>query len=308
MFDVNDFDFDTMKSATGVDPFAEKTTFALDNRFYKLKANAEGKGSALIRFMPDKNREMMKRIFKINTTFHRGSEKRFVSEYSPNTIGLPCPFHERWQELYNSGDREGAKKFSRNVRYITNIKVLRDPANPENEGKFFLYDLSKTMKEMIEAAMNPSEQDIALGASPRQLFNPLRGNSFRLVVRPGSKTDGSGKPIPDYSGSEVVPDVTGIYQSGQDAMDDIVKNAYCLAEFVEPSAFLSYEKLREKLAWVTFSNPESVTVSHTGLGAAPSSRSAEAVEIQESVPVTPQKKAATIDDLDDLDKLLSGSL
>ena len=80
----------------------------------------------------------------------KNGKKRFVNELSPATIGAPCPFQEKWQELWNLGQKDESKKFGRGVRYYTNIKVIKDPANPANEGKIFLLDMSGTMKDKIQ--------------------------------------------------------------------------------------------------------------------------------------------------------------
>ena len=157
MFDVNAFNFDSMKQAIGSDPFADSTKkYAEDDRFYKLTKDKNGNGAALIRFIPDSERGMIQKLFKINTTITKNEKKRFVSEFSPSTIGQPCPFQEKWQELWNAGDKEGAKQFGRGIKYIANIKIIKDPANPENEGKIFLYEMSGAMKDKIQNAVNPS--------------------------------------------------------------------------------------------------------------------------------------------------------
>jgi len=105
--DINAFNFDAMKEAVGIDPFAKTTNkYAEDNRFYKLTKDKDGNGAALIRFLPDSERGMIQKLFKLNTTITKNGKKRFVSEYSPSSIGLPCPFQEEWQKLWNNGDKE----------------------------------------------------------------------------------------------------------------------------------------------------------------------------------------------------------
>ena len=260
MIDADSFNFDAMREETGSDPFAEQANnYGSDDRFYTLAKNKDGSGAALIRFLPDSEKGMIQKLFSINTTITKNGKKRFVSEYSPSSIGQPDPFQERWQSLWNAGVKEnvldsngnvvqyGSKTFGRGVRYITNIKILKDPANPENEGKIFLYSMSGKMKDKIQAALDPSEQDRALGAQPKELFNPLRGNSFRLVAKKGANEQ------INYDNSEVINDVTSIYDSVEEALEDIKANTYKLSDLVKPEAFLSYDELKRKLEWVTFS-------------------------------------------------------
>ncbi len=243
------FDFDSMVSEIGKDPFAASSDkYAEDNRFYKLTKDKDGNGGAVIRFLPDRNRNMIQQVYKINTTIEKNGKKRFVNELSPATIGAPCPFQEKWQELWNLGEKDESKKFGRGVRYYTNIKVIKDPANPANEGKIFLLDMSGTMKDKIQKIVNPSQADRDLGQAPKELFNPIKGNSFRLVSKKG--TNG----MINYDSSEAIADVTSIYETVEAAFADIRDNTHDLSEFKKPETFLTYDKLVEKLRWVTFAD------------------------------------------------------
>lgn len=246
-FDVNSFNFDSMKEAVGADPFASKANkFAEDTRFYKLAKDKEGNGGALIRFLPDSEKGMIQTVFKINTTIEKNGKKRFVSEFSPTTIGEKCPFQEKWQELWNAGDKVNSKLYGRSTKYIANIKVIKDPANPANEGKIFLLEMSGSLKDKIQNAVDPSVNDRALGAQPKEMFNPLRGNSFRLVAKRGANGQ------INYDSSEVINDVNSIYDSVEAALKDIQENTYKLSDFLKPENYLTYAQLQDKLKYVTF--------------------------------------------------------
>lgn len=249
---ASSFDFNSIVQEIGKDPFAAQTErFAEDKRFYKLTKDKEGNGGAVIRFLPDKNRNLIQQVNKINTTISKNGKKRFVNELSPTTIGLPCPFQEEWARLWNAGQKEESKSFGRTVRYYANIKVIKDPNNKANEGQIFLLDMSGTLKDKIQKLLNPSQTDRDLGANAYELFNPLKGNSFRLVIKNG--TNG----IPTYDSSDVIAVEDSIYNSVEEALEDIKNNTHDLNEFRKPESFLSYEKLQEKLRWVTFADVQS---------------------------------------------------
>ena len=294
------FDFDNIVSEVGKDPFAASSDkYAEDNRFYKLGKDKEGNGGAIIRFMPDKNRNMIQQVYKVNTTIEKNDKKRFVNELSPNTIGMPCPFQEKWQELWNAGDKEESKKFGRSVRFYTNIKVIKDPANPANEGKIFLLDMSGTLKDKIQKLVNPSQADKDLGAIPRQLFNPIKGNSFRLVARKG--TNG----ITNYDSSDAITEENGIYENMEAAFADIRDNTFDLNDFKKPETFLPYDKLQEKLRWVTFADAVNTTVVAQVASVAVAAVQTEQTELNANVqtttvqPVTeaPAAKEQSLDDM-----------
>jgi hypothetical protein len=304
MIDANAFNFDALKQELGADPFAEKSNkYAKDERFYTLAKDKDGNGAALIRFLPDSEKGMIQKLFKINTTIVKNGKKRFVSEFSPATIGQPCPFQERWQELWNSGDKDGAKMFGRGIRYVANIKVLKDPANPENEGKIFLYEMSGAMKDKIQSAVDPSEQDRALGAQPKELFNPLRGNSFRLVARKGANGQ------INYDNSEVINEVTSVYDSVEQALEDIKTNTHTLSDLLKTESFMSYEELQNKMKWVTFTEQEQVVAAApvTTSVAEPTPHQSE-VNAAPSQPTQPTQSAQPqpAGKADDLDSLLEG--
>ena len=294
--DASMFDFDAMKAELGADPFEEKNTktYAVDERFYRLGRDKDGNGAAIIRFLPDSERGMIQEMFKINTNVVHNGKKRFVSEYSPQTIGQPCPFQEKWQELWNSGDKEGSKIYSRSTSYVTNIKVLRDPANPENEGKIFLYEMSMRMRDKIRSAVDPSQQDRDLGAKPKEMFNPLRGNSFKLACKKGANGQIT------YDSSEVISEVTSIYESPQDAIQDIKENTHKLSDLLKPEAFMTYQELQEKLRWVTFADQTPQTAKVDTLKAEVNTTQSKQTEVQESVAQVAQSTQTKSDSLDDL--------
>lgn len=302
--DASAFNFDAMKEALGgKDPFAQESNkYGRDERFYTLSKDKNGNGAAIIRFLPDSEKGMIQKLFSINTTITKNGKKRFVSEYTPSTIGLPCPFQEKWQELWNSGDKEGSKLYSRGTRFVTNIKVIKDPANPENEGKIFLYALSGKMKDKIQAAIDPSEQDRSLGATPKELFNPLRGNSFKLACSKGSNNQ------VNYDKSEVISDVTSIYNSVEEALEDIKTNTYKLSDLIKPEAFLSYEELQSKLKWVQFQDTDPVQPAQTSepLTAEVAQVEPKVSEVQPAQEPEPQVTKEEPKKADDLDSLLEG--
>ena len=241
------FDFDVMKEVAG-DPFKEeKGAFAKDERFYVLGKDADGNGGAIVRFLPDSERAMIQRMYKVNANVWKDGVKRFVSEFSPQTIGLPDPFQDKWQDMYNAGQKEEAKAFGRGVTFITNIKIIKDPAKPENEGKIFMYQMSGAVKDKIQKAMTPSDQDVALGALPKQMFNPLKGHNFKLSCAKGENDQ------INYNSSEIKPEVTSIYDSVEEAIADIKDNTYTLSGLLAPDQFLSFDELTKKLLWVQFS-------------------------------------------------------
>ena len=243
--DIQSFDFDKLASSQE-QAFGEKKADFGDDRFYKLKRDENGNGAAIIRFLPDPNMKLLQQLYRINCNGQKGAERRWVSELSPQNINQPDPFHKMWADLWQQGKKEEARQFARQTRFYTNILVIKDPAEPANEGKVFLLDLSQSLKLMLENAMFPSDADRALGAEPKALFNPLQGHNFKLV----SSKAATG--FITYEKSSVVDAVTSVFDSKEEAVTFIKENCYPLDDFLKPEAYKSYAELQEKLNYVMF--------------------------------------------------------
>lgn len=250
--DIQSFDFDKLASSQE-QAFGEKKSDFGDDRFYKLKRDENGNGAAIIRFLPDPNMKLLQQLYRINCNGQKGAERRWVSELSPQNINQPDPFHKMWADLWQAGKKEEARQFARQTRFYTNILVIKDPAEPANEGKVFLLDLSQSLKLMLENAMFPSDADRALGAEPKALFNPLQGHNFKLV----SSKAATG--FITYEKSSVVDAVTSVFDSKEEAVTFIKENCYPLDDFLKPEAYKSYEELQEKLNYVMFRDTPATT-------------------------------------------------
>ena len=254
--DIQSFDFDNL-ATNPADAFGEKKTDGADNRFYKLKRDENGNGAAIIRFLPDPSMKLLQQVYRINCNNQKGNDRRWVSELSPQNINQPDPFHKMWADLWQAGKKEEARKFARQTRYYANILVVKDPANPDNEGKVFLLDMSQSLKQMLENAMFPSDADRALGAEPKALFNPLQGHNFKLV----SAKESTG--FLGYSKSSVVDQVSSVFDSKEEAVKFIQENCYPLDDFLKPEAYKSYEELQQKLDYVMFRDAPAVSTGAT---------------------------------------------
>lgn len=243
-----DFDFESFnfENLAGDNPFGEQKTSSVDTRFYKLAKDKDDNGSAVIRFLPDPKKKLIQQLYKINVNVEKNGTKRWYSEWSPQNVGRKDPFQEHWAKLWNSGEKDESKKFARQERYITNILVVKDPKNPENEGKIFLLEMSKTLKEKLAGYLMPSAQDIALGKKAAELFNPINGQNFLLVSKKGANG------FINYDSSEPVAEKTPAFASKEEAIEAIKTRCYSLDDFLKPEMYPTDEFLHEKLEYVLY--------------------------------------------------------
>ena len=219
-----------------------KKGYSEDTRFYKLARNENDMGGAVVRLVPDPDGIMFIKMIRINAD--KGANRRFCKDWSPQSIEKACPFNEKFLEEWRAGNKEEAKRFGRSIRYLTNIKVIKDPANPANEGKIFLYDMSQTIYEKVKGAAQPTPDEIALGQDPKDVYNPLAGNNFILKVNRGSNN------FITYENSKFDEKITALYASEAEADKDLA-NGFKLGDFYEPSFFKTYEELLDCRNWYT---------------------------------------------------------
>lgn len=246
--DINDFNFDSITAENG-NVFEEKKSYS-DERFYTLPKKSDGSGSAIIAFMPDKHKIPMIKMFKIRTTIVNGKQKRWLNAWSPKSIGKPCPFQETYINHYNE-DSDTAIKFKPTERWVCNIKVIKDSEKPENEGKIFLYEMSKTMAEKIKDALTLTQEDIEIGNERKEIFNPFKGWIFNLKCAKGD----NGFTSYDSSSFSRLPNGKTIYnikseftdECKKEGINDILNKTYDLSEFQKSENFMSYDDLYKEL-------------------------------------------------------------
>ncbi len=111
-----------------------------DDRFWMPQRDQSGNGYAVIRFLPACEGEELPWAKYYEHTF-QGPGGWYI-EKSRTTLNEKDPVSEMNSRLWNSGvesDKDIARARKRQTRYVSNIMVVSDPANPDNEGKVFLY-------------------------------------------------------------------------------------------------------------------------------------------------------------------------
>ena len=209
-----------------------------DERVWKLECDKSGNGYAVIRFLPAPNGEDLPFVKLYSHAFH-GSGGWYI-ENSLTTLNQKDPVSELNSELWNNGTDAGkeiARKQKRKLTYVANIYVVKDPANPANEGKVFLYKFGKKIFDKITAAMQPEFED----ETPIDPFDFWQGANFKLKAK-------NVAGYRNYDSSEFA--AQGAMLDDDDAMEAIWKKQYSLAELVAADQFKSYDELKKRLDYV----------------------------------------------------------
>ena len=216
----------------------EKKSY-VDERLWKPTMDKSGNGYAVIRFLPACEGEDLPWAKVWNHAFQGPTGQWFI-ENSLTTLGNNDPVSEYNSKLWNSGvesDKEIARKQKRKLQYFSNIYVVSDSANPQNEGGVFLYRFGKKIFDKVLEAMQPAFED----ESPINPFDFWNGANFKLKLR---KVDGYW----NYDKSEF--EGVSALSEDDDVLEGIYKKQYSLNEFTAASNFKSYDELKTRLDMV----------------------------------------------------------
>ena len=206
-----------------------------DERLWTCATDKAGNGYAIIRFLPAPGGEDVPFV-RLFTHGFKGPGGWYI-ENSLTTIGQQDPIAELNTRLWNSGvesDKETVRKQKRQLNYYSNIYIVKDPANPANEGKVFLFRYGKKIFDKITDLMNPQFED----EKPVDPFNLWTGANFKLKIR---KFEG----YPNYDKSEF--DSASPLLDDDDALEAIWKQEYSLKELLDTKNFRTYDELKRRL-------------------------------------------------------------
>ncbi len=227
----------TSKLVAEVEKMSTKAGGA-DERLWKPSLDKSGNGYAVIRFLPAPEGEDVPWA-KVYSHAFQGTGGWYI-ENSLTTVGQKDPVSEHNRNLWNSGneaDKDVVRKQKRKLSYYSNIYVVKDSTNPENEGQVFLFKYGKKIFEKVQTAMQPEFED----ETPINPFDFWQGADFKLKIR---KVDGYW----NYDKSEF--DTPAPLLDDDDALEGLWKKEHSLEEFTKPSNFKSYEDLSRRLQQV----------------------------------------------------------
>ena len=222
-----------MESASPTSEGAKKSY--QDDTMWKPELDKTGNGYAVVRFLPTPEGEEMPWVSYFDHGF-QGPGGWYI-EKSLTTLNKKDPVSEYNTQLWNTGieaNKEIARKQKRRLHYVSNVYVVSDPKNPDNEGKVFKYRYGKKIFEQLKEAISPAFED-------EQAINPFdlrEGANFKIKIR---KVDGYW----NYDKSEF-DSISPLFDD-EEKLNTIYNSVHSLSDVIAPSEFKSYEELKEKL-------------------------------------------------------------
>jgi hypothetical protein len=214
----------------------------------------------------------------------KGPTGQWYIENSLTSIGQDDPVTEMNSELWNSGreeDKNLARERKRRLHYVSNIMVISDPSNPENEGKVFLYKFGKKIFDKIMDVMQPEFQD----EEPVNPFDFWEGADFKLKIR---KVEG----WVSYDKSEF-SSPSELLDGDDERLEEVYNKLNKLQDFVDPKNYKSYAELKAKMNKVL-----GIQAGHAEAAPSTLPESAPAIE-PVSAPAETQAPVASADDEED---------
>ena len=243
-----------------------------DNRFWKPTMIKSSKGgdvvgtsSDVIRFLPESYADLklvaegkFSELY-LSPIFHRkhhafqGPNGWYFEEsrsmlIDENGSEEKCPVYERvkpmWdeaKETENKTRQNKLKEYFTKSEHLVNILVIKDGSNPENNGKVFLFKLTKAMKDKLDSCFESEFED-------EETFNPFdleEGRAFELKLEYKTKSFGNYTgPVADYTKSKFQSTSTPLADS-EEEIDEIMEQAHSFFSYL--SKVKSEKELNEKL-------------------------------------------------------------
>ena len=245
-----------IKAAEATGGGGEKKSYA-DERMWKPTVDQAGNGYAILRFLPAREGAELPWARYWDHGF-KGPTGQWYIEKSLTSIGQNDPVGELNSRLWNTGieeDKETARRQKRRLHYVSNIFVVSDPGNPENEGKVFMYQFGKKIHDKIMDQMQPEFAD----EEPVNPFDMWEGANFKLKIR---NVEG----YRNYDKSEFAKQ-TQLLEGDDAKLESVYDQMYDLSEFTDPANYKTYDELKTKLS--------SILGEVAGMGAATMAQTAQ---------------------------------
>lgn len=208
-----------------------------DERMWYPNVDAAGNGVSVVRFLPPHPDEDEAYI-RIWSHGFKGPTGLWYFENSLTTLGQPDPASEYNNKLWNSeieANKKQASEQKRKTSYYTNVYIVNDALNPENNGTVRIFKFGPTIFEFIKNKMVPEFED----QQPVPVFDLWKGANFRIRIR--KDEHGYRK----YDRSEW--DTPAPLFSDEDKLAEIYDQLHPLQPFKDPKNFKSYDELKERL-------------------------------------------------------------
>jgi hypothetical protein len=272
----------------------------IDTRFWQPTKLKDDTCSAIIRLVGLKDHDEANFITIYDYIFKNPSTNKWYWAPSLRTIGEEDPVAKYNAARWASGYEDECRHRKLSTTNITNIYVVKDAANPENEGKVFLYKFGGQIKKLISKTLEgvtDGEDVIEEGYDPFDLWN-----GANLLIKGEYKqnatvetSDGDKKGLYTYENSKFLTQTSLLKGDDEKLKTEVFDAMFEINEFINPSNFKSYDELSDKLAAVEGISREELDDIIEDFVSSKKKVPRAKVEEKEVVPAKKGKKAKTVE-------------
>lgn len=210
--------------------------FESDGTEWKLAQDKSGNGAAVIRFLPAASDEATTFVKLVNHGFAMNGKWYIENCTSTHGDYDSCPAcqwlkDQNW-DYKNEADKKAmyASGVTRKTSFWANILVIKDPANPENEGKVFKMRFGKKIMDKVQAEVDVNPD---LGEIPCDVTCPFDGKNFVMKVK-------------KVSGNNNFDDSSFQKQSEIENINDEAYQAKLMSEMHDIMSLVAKDKFKSK--------------------------------------------------------------
>lgn len=223
-----------------------------DERLFKPGFDKkEGKGYAIVRFLPAKDGEPF--VKRISHGFQGAGgwyieNNRVTGGFDDDPVSISNRLYwDKGEAEGNEALKNVSRKRKRKTNIYANVYVVKDTVNPQNEGKVMIYDFGPQIFGFIEKAIKPEFED----ETAFDPFDMWTGADFKIKIVgkeiPDSKDPSKKVLVPNYEKSEWAS--PSEFMAGDDEKkEEIFSKTFDLSEFTKVKTF---EELAARFEKVT---------------------------------------------------------
>lgn len=209
----------------------------VDQNIYNPDPDAyNGSYKSVFRFIPYVHDKSLSKYTKYSAKFYNPLTKESLYVDCPSNIEKPSILWDLERVIKSLKDEEPElhkqleSSFSRWHTHHSPVYIKKDPQRPELEGSIKIFKFSAQINNLIEAQINPEENDLLESVSSVNPYHLLEGKDFLCVV--GKKT----RQYRDWSKSKFMDEATPlIFKIGdkQISVENNEKSVKLVQEFMK---------------------------------------------------------------------------
>jgi hypothetical protein len=209
----------------------------VDQNIYNPDPDAyNGSYKSVFRFIPYLHDKSLSKYTKYSAKFYNPLTKESLYVDCPSNIEKPSILWDLERVIKSLKDEEPElhkqleSSFSRWHTHHSPVYIKKDPQRPELEGSIKIFKFSAQINNLIEAQINPEENDLLESVSSVNPYHLLEGKDFLCIV--GKKT----RQYRDWSKSKFMDEITPlIFKIGdkQISVENNEKSVKLVQEFMK---------------------------------------------------------------------------